>query len=75
MNAGESAAAYGVAYGDQVIDTTEKRSVTESFTYLTLLIADLEDVTVKLYDSGGGELMDVRFDTSTQQLVSTISGT
>ena len=75
INAVENASAYTLTYGDQVIYTTDKRSVTESFTYLTLLIADLEDVTVKLYDSGGGELMDVRFDTSTQQLVSTISGT
>ena len=43
--------------------------------YLTLLIASLEDVTAKLYDSGGGELMDIRFDTSTQELVTTVSGT
>lgn len=75
INAVENASAYTLTYGDQVIYTTDKRSVTESFTYLTLLIADLEDVTVKLYDSGGGELMDVRFDTSTQQLVSTVSET
>ena len=35
----------------------------------------VEDVTAKLYDSGGGELMDIRFDTSTQELVTTVSGT
>ena len=75
VNAAENASTYTLTYGDQGIYTTEQRPVTESFTYLTLLIASLEDVTAKLYDSGGGELMDIRFDTSTQELVTTVSGT
>ena len=75
INAVESADSYTLTYGEQGIYTTDKRPVTESFTYLTLLIASLEDVTVKLYDRDGEELMDVRFDTSTQELVTTVSGT
>lgn len=75
INAVENASTYTLTYGDQGIYTTEQRPVTESFTYLTLLIASLEDVTAKLYDNNGGELMEVRFDTSTQELVTTVSGT
>ncbi|MBP3508118.1 TolC family protein [Oscillibacter sp.] len=75
INAVENAATYTLTYGDQGIYTTDKHPVTESFTYLTLLIASLENVTVKLYDKGGEELMDVRCDTSTQELVTTVSGT
>lgn len=75
INAVENAATYTLTYGDQGIYTTDKHPVTESFTYLTLLIASLEDVTAKLYDRDGEVLMDVRFDTSTQELVATVSGT
>ena len=75
INAVENASTYTLTYGDQGIYTTDKRPVTESFAYLTLLIASLEDVTLKLYNNGGEELMDVRFDTSTQELVTTVSGT
>ena len=75
INAVEEASTYTLTYGDRGIYTTDKHPVTESFTYLTLLIASLENVTVKLYDKGGEELMDVRFDTSTQELVTTVSGT
>ena len=75
INAAENASTYTLTYGDQGIYTTEQRPVTESFTYLTLLIASLEDVTARLYDSSGEALMDVRFDTSTQELVTIVSGT
>ena len=75
INAVENAATYTLTYGDQGIYTTDKHPVTESFTYLTLLIASLEDVTAKLYDRDGEVLMDIRFDTSTQELVVTVSGT
>lgn len=75
INAVENAAAYTLSYGEQGIYTTDKHLITEPFTYLTLLITSLEDVTLRLYDNGGGELMDVRFDTSTQELVTTVSGT
>ena len=75
INAVESAATYTLSYGDQGIYTTQERPVTESFTYLTLLIASLEDVTAKLYDGEGQPLMDLRFDTSTQELVTTVSVT
>lgn len=75
INAVENAAAYTLSYGEQGIYTTDKHLITEPFTYLTLLITSLEEVTLKLYDNGGGELMDVRFDTSTQELVATVFGT
>lgn len=75
INAVENAATYTLTYGEQGIYTTDQHPITESFTYLTLLIASLEDVTVKLYDRDGEAVMDVRFDTSTQELVATVSGT
>ena len=75
INAVENASTYTLTYGDRGVYTTDKRLVKESFTYLTLLIASLEDVTLTLYDNGGKTLMDVRFDISTQELVTAISGT
>ena len=69
LNAVEHAATYTLTYGDQQVYTTEKRPVTQSFTYLTLLIASLEDVTATLYDSDGNALMQVRFEPSTQELM------
>lgn len=69
LNAVEHAASYTLTYGDRQVYTTEKRPVTQSFTYLTLLIASLEDVTATLYDSDGNTLMQVRFEPSTQELM------
>lgn len=69
LNAVEHAATYTLTYGDRQVYTTEKRPVTQSFTYLTLLIASLEDVTATLYDSDGNALMQVRFEPSTQELM------
>lgn len=69
LNAVEHAASYTLTYGDRQVYTTEKRPVTQSFTYLTLLIASLEDVTAALYDSDGNTLMQVRFEPSTQELM------
>lgn len=69
LNAVEHAASYTLTYGDRQVYTTEKRPVTQSFTYLTLLIASLEDVTATLYDSDGNALMQVRFEPSTQELM------
>ena len=69
LNAVEHAASYTLTYGERQVYTTEKRPVTQSFTYLTLLIASLEDVTATLYDSDGNTLMQVRFEPSTQELM------
>ena len=69
LNAVERAASYTLTYGDRQVYTTEKRPVTQSFPYLTLLIASLEDVTATLYDSDGNTLMQVRFEPSTQELM------
>ena len=73
VNAAENASYYTLTYGEQSIYTTEQRSVRESFSYLTLLITSLDDVTAGLYDRAGNELMRVRFDTSTQELVTIVS--
>ncbi len=73
VNAAENASYYTLTYGKQSVYTTEQRSVRESFSYLTLLITSLDDVTAGLYDRAGNELMRVRFDTSTQELVTIVS--
>lgn len=69
VNAAEGADSFTLTYGTQNVYTTQKQSVRESFSYLTLLIASLEKVTATLYDQGGNKLMDVQFDTGTQELV------
>lgn len=69
LNAVEHAASYTLTYGERQVYTTEKRPVTQSFPYLTLLIASLENVTATLYDSDGNTLMQVRFEPSTQELM------
>lgn len=74
VNAVERAAGFSLTYGNQGIYTTEVRPLTEPFSYLTLLIASLEDVTARLYDSEGEFLMDVQFDTDTLELFSEVSG-
>ena len=74
INAVEDASTYTLTYGEQGIYTTDPRPVTESFSYLTLLIASLEDVSVKLYDKDGAALLEARFDPSTQELVADMTG-
>lgn len=74
INAVERAAGFTLTYGEQGIYTTEVRPLTESFSYLTLLIASLEEVTAGLYDSEGAFLMDIRFDTDTLELIAEASG-
>ena len=68
----EGAATYTLSYGEQGIYTTEPMAIDEPFTYLTLLISSLEDVTVQLYDSGGAHLLDAKFDVEMQQIVAPI---
>ena len=69
VNATEGVSSFTLHYGEQGIFTTERCAVGESFSYLTLMIASLEEVTASLYDDQGVKLLDVRFDTGTQQLV------
>lgn len=69
VNAAEGAASYTLTYGDRGIYTTEQRPLTETFSYLTLLIASLEEVTASVYDRSGTLLMKIRFEPSTQELV------
>ena len=69
VNAAEGVESYTLQYGEKGIYTTERRAVRESFSYLTLMMTNLEQVTASLYDSNGIKRMDVRFDTETQELV------
>lgn len=69
INAVEGAARYNLTYGSDGIYTTDLRPVSESFSYLTLLISSLQDVTLKLYDNDGEHVADAMFDTETQELV------
>lgn len=69
VNAAEGAASYTLSYGEQGIYTTEQHPAKETFHYLTILIASLEDVTGTLYDRDGNELYTFRFDTETQELI------
>lgn len=74
INAVERAAGYTLTYGEQEIYTTEVKPLTEPFSYLTLLITSLEDVTAGLYDSEGDFLMDIAFDTDTLELIAEAPG-
>ena len=69
VRAVEGVDSFTIHYGEQGVYTTQPCSVQESFSYLTLLIASLEEVTASLYDAGGQKLMSVRFNTETQELV------
>lgn len=68
VNAAEGAAAYTLTYGGENVYTTERRGTDESFSYLTLLIRSLENVTLRLYDSEGRLLTQARFDPAEQRL-------
>lgn len=68
VNAAEGAEYYTLHYGENGVYTTEQYPARETFQYLTLLIASLEDVTGTLYDRNGRELCIFRFDTKTQEL-------
>ncbi len=74
VDTAEGASSYALSYGDQGVYTTDPISIDEPFTYLTLLISSLEDVTIQLYDSGGNYLTDARFDIELQQILAPIEG-
>lgn len=69
VNAAENAVYYTLTYGEAGVYTTEQRPIQESFSYLTLLITSLEDVTLRLYDKDQQLLEEARFEPSTQQLL------
>ncbi|MCI8810696.1 MAG: hypothetical protein HFF84_11410 [Oscillibacter sp.] len=73
INAVKNAASYTLTYDSQRVYTTESRPVTESFTYLTLLIASVENAIASLYDSEGEHVMDVYFDTASQELFTDVN--
>ena len=75
VNAAEGASFYTLHYGENGVYTTEKYPSRETFQYLTLLIASLQDVTGTLYDRDGKALSTFRFDTATQELFTETDGT
>ena len=72
IDAAEGAASYALTYGEREVYTTDTVPIDEPFTYLTLLISSLEDVTLQLFDSNGDHLLDGRFDLELQQIVAPI---
>lgn len=59
----QQAKSYSLVFGEKQVYSTEKTPISESFTYLDLLITSLEDVTLNLYDRDGELLNEAKFDT------------
>jgi hypothetical protein len=64
FNADVGAASYTLRYGNTNIGGLERVPVKSPFSYLSLLIGDLEDVALIVYDSGGNPICTARFETS-----------
>lgn len=69
LNTSVGAAAYSITYGTQQVYTTEARDLSETFSYLTLLIASLDEVTLNLYGRDGQLMEAARFDTQAGTIV------
>lgn len=59
----QQAKSYSLSIGEKDIYTTEKTPIEKSFTYLDILISDLDKVELNLYDKNGELLKTARFDT------------
>ena len=69
VDASVGAMRYSLTYGEKGIYTTELRPLREDFTYLSLLISSLADVTLHLYDGNSVPLTTARFDAVAQQII------
>lgn len=70
LNSDVDAKTYTIEYGEHgSVFTSEKQSIDQSLSYLTILIASLEDVTLKLYDRNGELTYTARFDTDLQRII------
>ena len=70
LNPDVDAKTFTISYGDHgEVSTTGKLKTSESLTYLTLLIASLDSVTLNLYDATGGQTYTARFDTENQSII------
>ena len=71
LDAGTDAASYTITYGTGNVYTSDLTPVEDSFQYLTLLVASLDEVTLNLYDRDGTLVMTGRFDSQTQTVHAT----
>ena len=70
LNPDVDAKTFTISYGDHgEVSTTGKLKTSESLTYLTLLIASLDSVTLNLNDASGGLTYTARFDTENQSII------
>ena len=58
-----------LTYGESSVYTSDPAPVDSPFTYLTLLIASLDDVSLSLYDGQGTLTYTAWFDTGTQTIL------
>jgi hypothetical protein len=59
---------YRIVYGENYIYSSEPVPFNEGFTYLTLLIAALDDVKIIAYNDGKEQIFEAWFDTSDQSI-------
>lgn len=57
---------YSITYGDNNIYTSDKLSIQDSFSYLTLLIVSLDQVEVSFYNDNGDLLYTGSFHSEDQ---------
>ncbi|MCI8478881.1 MAG: TolC family protein [Oscillospiraceae bacterium] len=74
LNRDVGASTFTISYGTNQVFTSDPTPVEESFQYLTLLAASLEEVTLELYDRDGTLIQTARFDTTTQTLFAVPAG-
>jgi hypothetical protein len=73
FNASANVGFYRIVYGENNVYSSEPVKFDESFTYLTLLIAALDDVKILAYDDSGEEIFEARFNTADQSIRRTVS--
>lgn len=74
LNSDTTAKTYSISYGDNgTVYTTKAIPVTDSLTYLTLLIVSLDEVTLNLFNGGGDLTATATFDSATQSIIKTPS--
>lgn len=66
---GVTAETFTITYGAGSVYTSDPTPVDSPFTYLTLLIASLDDVSLSLYDGQGALTYTAWFDTGTQTIL------
>jgi hypothetical protein len=68
FNPAAGAGFYQIVYGDNYVYSSELVPATDSFSYLTLLIAGLSEVRLIVYDKDRTQIFEARFDTNDQTI-------